>query len=189
MLRKVFHISHNFFNALLFWPFLLDTSAIIKWRVPKGRGVKTFIIVGTCVIRVVREWIYINIHSNSHFLGNVSGVSLCWHCLQTLVPVRGCYNNWLWAVIATIKVLTSLNTNTTKPQHCRSWENRKKFPIFLIILTGKSIFRSAVEVPRKFKIQILNLNFPIINANDNISILLDGIKERLTWNDKPRYSD
>ena len=46
-----------------------------------------------------------------------------------------------------------------------------------------------MEVPRKFKVQILSLNFPIINANDNISILLDGIKERLTWNDKPRYSD
>ena len=149
MIRKVLNISHNFFNALFFWPFLLDSSAIIEWRVPKSRGVQTFIIVGACVIWVVREWINIYIHSNFHFLGNVSGDSLywLWHCLLTLVPVRGCYNNWLWAVIVTIKVLTSLNANTTKPQHCRSCRSSEKVPIcLLLILTGKSVSRVAWKV-------------------------------------------
>ena len=129
MIRKVLNISHNFFNALFFLLFLLNSSAVMReGGVPKGRGVKPFIIVCTCVIWVVGERVNINIHSIFYFLGKVCVLlftfSWLWHCLPTLVQVRGCYNNWLWTVIATIKVLTSLNTNTTKPQHCRSRQEK-----------------------------------------------------------------
>ena len=64
VIRKIFHISNNFFETIVLIDlFLFDPPSIVGYGwIPKCGWVQTFVIVAAGVIGVVSEGIYVDVH-------------------------------------------------------------------------------------------------------------------------------
>ena len=86
VIRKIFHISNNFFETIVLIDlFLFNPPSIVGYGwIPKCGWVQTFVIVAAGVIGVVREGIHVDVHLTDYSGWLVVVVELKSVCLKVL---------------------------------------------------------------------------------------------------------